>query len=145
MTVCLLRTTLANGCSRLVLSFNRSIRTDEIRERRNQGAAFFSENEDVLKQLRNDFGGHFGLQTARYAVRHISPEVVSGIEMADRLCLLRFSDEVVAIAMLRKAQGTGMEDQYREVVQLAKSGWYAATECVHCVAFCYLWDQFGRG
>lgn len=119
--------------------------TDEIRERWNRGITFFGENEDVLKQLRNDFGGHFGLQAARYAVKHMSPEVVSGIEMTDRLCLLRFSSEVVAVAMLRNAPGVGMEDQYREVVQLAKSGWFAATDCVHCVVFCYLWDEFGRG
>jgi hypothetical protein len=64
---------------------------------------------------------------------------------ANRLCLLHFSEEIVAMAMLRKAPaGIDMEHQYEELVQLARDGWFAATECVHCVAFTYLWDEFGR-
>lgn len=110
-----------------------------------KGASFFERNEQRLKSLRNDIGGHFGLAAARYAVLHFNPDAVTGIEIADNHHIyLNFAGETVATAMLRHATGSNREHQIKRLVLLARIGYRRATTCVHCVVAYHLWDRFGK-
>jgi hypothetical protein len=114
-----------------------------------RASAFFNRNEHPLKLVRNDIGGHFGLEAARFASQHLHPDAVDGIEMSEPFTkqgrvLLRFSGEVVATAMLRHVWGLNREHQIRRLLKVARIGYRHATRCVHCIVFCYLWDKLGR-
>ena len=123
--------------------------TPEIARRWERAAAFFKRNEHALKLVRNDIGGHFGMEAARFASQHLHIDAVNGIEMTEPFSgrgrvFLRFSGEVVATAMLRHAWGKNRDHQIKRLVRLARIGYQHATRCVHCIVFCYLWGQFGR-
>ncbi len=110
-----------------------------------KGASFFKRNERRLKSLRNDIGGHFGLEAARHAVLHFNPDTVMGIEIGNNHHIyLNFAGEIVATAMLRHATGSNREYQIRRLVLLARIGYRRATTCVHCVVAYHLWDRFGK-
>ncbi len=121
----------------------------EIRKDWQKSATFFKRNEHQLRLVRNDTGGHFGLEAARYAAQNLPSGSVMGIERAEPFTkgsrvLLHFSGEVVATAMLRHVAGLDGEHKSRRLVQLASIDYRHATRCVHCVVFCYLWEKFGR-
>jgi|SRR5579862_7266071 len=111
-----------------------------------KASAFFNHNQRSLKAVRNDIGGHFGLEAARYATQNFDSSAVDGIEIGGigrRAVFLRFAGEVVATAMLRHIDGANREHKIRRLVRLARAGYRHATRCVHCVVFCHLWDKFG--
>lgn len=114
-----------------------------------KAAAFFARNERRLKSIRNDIGGHFGLEAARYAALHFNPDAVMGIEMAEPFTdkhriFLHFAGEIVATAMLRPVTGSNKEHKVNRLISLARIGYRHATTCVHCVVVYHLWDRFGK-
>jgi hypothetical protein len=121
----------------------------EIARRWERASAFFKRNGGNLKSVRNDIGGHFGLEAARFASHHLDIDAVNGIEMIEPFSgrgrvFLRFSGEVVATAMLRHAWGKNRDHQIKRLVRLARIGYEQATRSVHCIVFCHLWEKFGR-
>jgi hypothetical protein len=121
----------------------------EVHRHWKRAAAFFMRNEAQLRLVRNDTGGHFGLEAARHAVLHFEPDAVMGIEIDGLIArrsriFLRFSGEVVATAMLRHAWGASRENRVARLVKVARVGYRHATRCVHCIVVCYLWDKFGK-
>src|ERR1035438_8526446 len=62
---------------------------------------FFETNESLLRELRNDIGGHFGHQAALNALDRLSPDAYSAIELVDgRELRLHFAGEIAASALL---------------------------------------------
>ncbi len=123
--------------------------TPEILRYRVRAAGFFKRNARRLKLIRNDTGGHFGLEAARYAALNFAPDAVMGIELAEPFTkrgrvLLNFSGEVVATAMLRNTVGVNREHKITRLIRLARTGYRQATRCVHCDSYCYLWGKFGK-
>lgn len=123
--------------------------TPEILAYWERAAGFFKRNKHRLKLIRNDTGGHFGLEAARYAALNFEPDAVMGIELTEPFTkrgrvFLNFSGEVVATAMLRHTIGVNREHQTTRLIKLARIGYRQATRCVHCVAYCYLWEKFGK-
>lgn len=123
--------------------------TPEIARFWKRASAFFKRNERTLKRVRNDIGGHFGLEAARFASQNLEIDAVNGIEMTEPFSgrghvFLRFSGEVVATAMLRHAWGLNRDHKIKRLVRLARIGYQHATRCVHCIVFCHLWEKFGR-
>lgn len=121
----------------------------EIARHWERASAFFERNERTLKLIRNDIGGHFGLEAARFASQHLNFDAVSGIELDKSFSgrgrvFLRYSGEIVATAMLRHASGKDRDHQIRRMVRLARIGYRHATRSVHCIVFCHLWEKFGR-
>jgi len=108
----------------------------------NRALAFFKRADDTLKSFRNDFGGHFGLEAARWAALHLDPDAVERIEIG-KYFYLHFTGEFVATAMLRHGWGVNRDHKIRRLVRLAMLGYRHATRSVHCVVTCYLWDKFG--
>jgi hypothetical protein len=123
--------------------------TPEIARYWERASAFFKRNEDDLKSVRNDIGGHFGLEAARFASQHLNIDAVNGIEMLEPYSergrvFLRFSGEIVATAMLQHARGKNRDHKITRLVRLARIGYQHATRCAHCIVYCYLWEKFGR-
>jgi hypothetical protein len=108
-----------------------------------KAARFFERNEERLKAIRNDIGGHFGLEAARYASVNFGPTAVMGLEIEERNMSLNFAGEIVATAMLRHATGLNQEHKTTRLSRLARIGYRRATTCVHCVVAYHLWDRFG--
>ncbi len=110
-----------------------------------KAAKFFERNRERLKRIRNDIGGHFGLEAARYASLHLNPTAVMGIEVTpENQFVLHFAGEIVATAMLRHATGSNQEHKLKRLVLLARIGYRRATTCVHCLVAYHLWDRFGK-
>lgn len=123
--------------------------TPEVRKNWEKSAAFFNRNEDRLRLVRNDTGGHFGLDAARYASQNLPSGSVDRIERVEPFSksgrvLLHFSGELVATAMLRHVWGLDRDHKSRHLVRLALVGYRHATRCVLYVVICYLWDKFGK-
>ena len=93
--------------------------TPEIERYWRRGSAFFRRNERELKLVRNDTGGHFGLEAARYAVQNLHEEAVNGIELPGQHIFLNFSGELVATAMLRQVSGLNRDHKVRRLIKLA--------------------------
>lgn len=121
----------------------------EIDRRWRRASAFFKRKENTLKLVRNDIGGHFGLEAARFACQNLVSDAVDGIEMADPSTnrgrvFLRFSGEIVSTALLRHAWGLSREHKIKRLISIARLGYRHATRSVHCIVFCFLWEKFGR-
>jgi len=112
--------------------------TPEIDRYWRRASAFFKRNELTLRQVRNDIGGHFGLEAARFALQNLHSDAINGIEMVEPFTkqnrmFLRFSGEIVAAAMLRHAWGMNREHQIKRLITVARLGYRHATRCVHYV------------
>jgi hypothetical protein len=98
-----------------------------------KASKFFDRKDEQLRRFRNDFGGHFGLEAARWAILNVDRASTDGIEVG-KLLYLRFAGEIVATAMQRQGSGSNREQKIRNLI---------ATRCVHCLVTCYLWEKFG--
>jgi hypothetical protein len=136
------------SCPEFGLIASQLAKEKEIDRRWRRASAFFKRQETTLKLVRNDIGGHFGLEAARYASKSLLSDAVDGIEITEpatdhSLVFLRFSGELVATAMLRHAWGLNREHKIRRLITIAHAGYRHATRSVHGIAVCYLWDRFG--
>jgi hypothetical protein len=117
----------------------------ELRDRWNEGVRFFRDHEQFFKDVRNDVGGHFGSEAARFAIEHIHTEGTGEIEgRDDKTVHLHFVMPLVATAMTRHLQGMTAEEKFTPLFKDAVAGFKYATDCTHCVVFGYLWQRFGR-
>jgi hypothetical protein len=114
----------------------------QLQEYWNKAVKFFGRYDGLLRKFRNDFGGHFGLEAARWSIQNVDSSSTDGIE-AGKLLYLRFAAEIAATAMQRQAAGTSREQKIRNLVRLSRLGYRHATRCEHCLITCYLWDKFG--
>jgi hypothetical protein len=116
------------------------------------GADFFQSNEHLLKQVRNDIGGHFGSKAARYAVENLGSTATSKIEMIHHAqkpgrpeFRLNFAGELAASAFVRHLPGATVEEQVETFFQdVLVQGYRHATSSVHVLATLHLWPRFGH-
>ena len=71
-----------------------------------EGVKFFRKHERFLKSVRNDIGGHFGTNAAKYAVLNLDTETIGKIELIDiggpkARIHLYFAGEIAAVASLQ--------------------------------------------
>jgi hypothetical protein len=71
-----------------------------------EGVKFVRKHERFLKSVRNDIGGHFGTNAAKYAVLNLDTETIGKIELIDiggpkARIHLYFAGEIAALASLR--------------------------------------------
>ena len=112
---------------------------------------FFNQNKGLIKNVRNDIGGHFGSQAAIYAVPNLSLDAAGKIEIErdapnGRIwAKMHFAGDIAAAALMRHLQGGTPEEQVGGFMDnLLVPGLRYATGCVHILAMHYLWPRFGR-
>jgi hypothetical protein len=106
---------------------------------------FFKANENRLKEIRNDIGGHFGQEAALNALDRLSPDAYSAIELVDGKDLrLRFAGEIAASALLRHLQNDDIQEYKRLLRDCIKPAYKHATRCVQILVLKYLWERFGK-
>jgi len=116
----------------------------EVTERWNMGVSFFAKNEKFFLRIRNDIGGHFGEEAARFAVSNLDPEAVGKMEVRGRTIHLHFAGELAATAATRHLLGSNSEQKFKVLLTRCVAGYKQATTCVHCLAVIHLWPKFGR-
>lgn len=113
---------LLEGCSEFASVVPRS--DVEISALWQAGVDFFQSNERLIKQVRNDIGGHFGTEAAKYAVENLGPTATGKIEMVHHPqkpgrpeFRLNFAGELAASAFVRHLPGATVEEQVETFMQ----------------------------
>ena len=110
----------------------------------------FEKIKPLLKNVRNDAGGHFTLTAARHAVDNFLPQSTELVEIIPHpseegaACKLRFAGEIAAIGMLQQVEGTTPEEKVGQLVATVVKGHTYATAAMDTLIVNYLFDRFGR-
>ena len=112
-----------------------------------KGVRFFSRWDRYLRNIRNDFGGHFGYPPARFAIDHLGdgPVVFEySIDHANRKAnvRLKFASEIAAIGMRRHSRAEDPSDHFRLLFRLALTAFGRAAGCARLLAVYDLHDRF---
>jgi len=105
---------------------------------------FFRKNEPLIKNVRNDIGGHFGFKAATWAVCNLGANSVGGIEVIlngrrePTTPHLNFAGEIAAVALGRHLNT--LEEFLSECVV---KGYFHAVSCVDTLVVQHLWPRFG--
>jgi hypothetical protein len=112
---------------------------------------FFQQNEGLIKEIRNDIGGHFGLPAAQFAVENLNVDAVGKIEVIldedrrPRDPRLHFAGEIAASAMCKRLPGHDLHEEMGDLIKnRVAEGYRQATMCVQALVALHLWPRFGR-
>ena len=110
---------------------------------------FFGESDHLLKNVRNDVGGHLGPKASREAIRRFGARPIGKIEVEfqdnmPRRPFLHFAGEIAAAAFgLHRSPDDGDETEFANFMNKVVDGYKHATTCVEILAGSYLWPRFG--
>jgi len=124
--------------------------TKEATEHWSRTVEFFDQHRGFFRKVRNDMGGHFGTQAAKYAVETFKERTIGKLELktdyktGTRIFIPHFVGEITARAFVRSLEGDTVEDCYRDLMQRTVDAYrLAARSVTHLINF-YIWDRFGR-
>jgi len=118
---------------------------EDVKATLSSAITFFETNETLLREIRNDIGGHFGHQAALNALDRLSPNAYSAIELVDGGDLrLRFVGEIAASALLPHLPNEDIEEYPALLRDCIKPAYKHATRCVQILVLKYLWGRFGK-
>lgn len=107
--------------------------------------AFFDTNEDLLKAIRNNIGGHFGQTAALNALDHLNSEAYSSVELVDgRDLRLNFAGEIAASALLPHLTNNDVREYETLLRECIKPAFKYATRSVQILVLKYVWERFGK-
>jgi hypothetical protein len=114
-----------------------------------EAVKFFSRHERLLKDVRNDIGGHFGIKAAKYAIANSHADAVGKLQVIDiggprARFYLNFVGEIVAVASLRHLTGTTSAQRFSGLLRILVVSFRHSTRCVNAIIATYLWERFGR-
>lgn len=115
-----------------------------------KGIAFFQSQERLIKQIRNDVGGHFGSKAATNAVRTLNPKALGKIELRYDIrnrCepRLHFAGSIAAEAFLKHLGGVTVHEKVQGFIRgVLKEAYHYATNSVQILLVLYLWPRFGK-
>jgi hypothetical protein len=112
----------------------------------NDAKTFFDLKQSVIKQVRNDVGGHFGEEACRQLLTKVDPEYVASLSREfDRdgawQIKVDFASELAAKALLLHAPGQGEEEKMSFVIELLQGALLHATSVAHAVFGPSLWHK----
>lgn len=111
---------------------------------------FFASREKFFVQVRNDVGGHFGTEAAKYAVDRLQPDADGKMECAETgpnafAERLHFTSLIAATALTRHLTGASDLEKVDLLVKTVVDAVGHATRAVGAITVPYLWERFGRG
>ena len=116
---------------------------------------FFKQHKHSISNVRNDVGGHFGLEAARYAIKSFEDDVVGTFEVMDTQVRgaiakdgrLWFAAEIVNsgtfTSLLGNPSTASWRDKYIPFLKILSGGYQKAWSAIAVVAVGYLWNRFG--
>jgi hypothetical protein len=113
----------------------------------NRAVRFFGRYESFFQMVRNDIGGHFGLNAARYALTDLPYDYAGVIEIVrggknGAGVKLEFAGQIATSAMFRhKGKHDDKWYLYR-LLRLSVAGYRHGIRAVNSIAAFYLWDKF---
>ncbi|HKB65767.1 MAG TPA: hypothetical protein VKC61_07900 [Pyrinomonadaceae bacterium] len=108
---------------------------------------FFKRFEPILRRVRNDIGGHFGHEAARYAIKNINLSTCGKIELSNegpsRVGVkLHFAGEIATYALVRH-RGAVSDDVYAKyLIRIIALGYKQAIRSIDTINAFYLWNRF---
>ena len=126
--------------------FKRGLGSDDLRMW-NKSVRFFKRREPYIEQIRNDFGGHFGLKAAIHAIESLTSYPAALEYRRDFVrrragVKMEFAGELVALAMGRHRLGKESQDHYRLMFRLTLAAGGHSARLVHMLALAYLEPRF---
>lgn len=114
-----------------------------------KAVVFFDQNENVIQNIRNDIGGHFGQKAAMYAVANLKPETIGQVERfdrGDRRTDIRFhlAGELAAVALCRHLPSGDVKLFGDLLDKVVMPSYDHATKCVQVLEAAYLWPRLGK-
>jgi hypothetical protein len=111
---------------------------------------FFEKHHTVLKNLRNNVGGHFGDEAAHQATTNIDPNAFGKLEVVfDKSrrgggSKLHYAGEIAATAFTRSLPGIKpRQEEIEDAIQMVRDGYAHLTKAMHALVILFLWDRFG--
>src|SRR5205814_1119602 len=106
------------------LEIKNKFSSDELKDWK-EALSFFDTHKDILKNARDDIGGHYLERASDYALKNIKPEAVAQIELVkggkDGVAIkLRFAGELAATALTAHRGEKTTEDFIYNLVWLTR-------------------------
>lgn len=112
-----------------------------------ESVQFFSSNEQLLRTVRNNTGGHFGYRSAQYAVRNLDTAATGKLEFEidghNVNAKLHFSGELAATAFCHGLPGKTNEEKIANAIQRVGEAYRHATGVVQVMIAADLMHRFG--
>jgi hypothetical protein len=111
---------------------------------------FFQEHADLLKNLRNDVGGHLKDRVVKFAAGHLDNAVGKAVwnssPEGEVLALeLHFATDVVCQALCSKfEEGRDPRIELQRINNMIFTGFIHVQAAMYAIARAFLWDEFGR-
>jgi len=128
-----------------------AIRNSTIEENRkvlDDAVFFFSKNSGLLKTVRNNTGGHFGIKSALHAVEALDASAVGRIELQvdehRANVKLHYAGELVATAFARGVDGKTNPEKIQNAIRTVAEAYKHATGIAQVMLADYLIDRFGK-
>lgn len=115
--------------------------TNEVKEQWQKEVRFFSRFNKLLGKVRNDVGGHFGLEAARYVLKErLKSGIIGKIEHWDYTGLkLHFAGEIAVGPYVRHVPIEGDLRKIRYLFKRLRLGYARAVRSMSILTGCYLW------
>ena len=109
--------------------------------------AFFRRWHRYLRDIRNDFGGHFGHAAARFAIDNLHDggavfEYAANPLKNTGTVRFKFAWQIVAASMRRHSRADGLADHFRLMFRLVLAAYGHAARCSQILARYDLWLRF---
>ena len=111
---------------------------------------FFHNHHNVLKNLRNAVGGHFGDAAAHQATANVDPNAIGKLEVIfDKSRQgggpkLYYAGEIAATAFAGNLPGVKpRQEEIHDTIRMIGDGYAHLTKAMHVLVVLFLWDRFG--
>jgi hypothetical protein len=109
---------------------------------------FDKKREFLIRNIRNDIGGHFGQKAAMESLKYLGENATGKMELFtvgdDVDVRLHFAGEIAITALLRHLED-GDINNFKEILNdTIVEGYRHATRCVQALCGIWVWQRFGR-
>lgn len=121
---------------------------DQSKKQWEDAIKFFKEKDKLIKLVRHDMGGHFGLCAAKYAVENIRPNVVGKVELEFRHphkanLKLHFAGEIAATVLGKHLSGSSSKEKFGNFFkEILNPGYKHATSFMIAIGHSFLLPRF---
>jgi hypothetical protein len=127
-------------------------RTSDVRqvlfEKVDLAQSFFDKNFAVIRDLRNNVGGHFDEKAADFATAHVATDAVEKLEIAFHPyksgggAKLHYAGEIAAVALRSFQQNKPRDEELDDIIGMITDAHAHAVLAMYALVILFLWDRF---